>query len=214
MKPENAMSFPTVLRRVIDQSGKKYAIVRDVAMPLFYEIDGDASGFAMHLDGLFESCSDEEVKVLLEYFITLEDRSRLGWNLACQLSRLLAVKGMLVIDKIDPMIRRTDWSIFSAPHLLLGGVRHLHDNERVIGKLLNRVPEDFRDGLLCSCYYSDSCGVAEKVIEKFEEWGRDLAWFPNATGEHEWLALLIKKWLGGYSVESLMNVITLYFKFI
>jgi hypothetical protein len=214
MKLENATSFPSVLRRVIDRSGKKYAIVCDAAMPLFYEIDGDASGFAMRCDGIFESCSDEEAKVLLEYFITLEDRSRLGWNLACQLSRLLAVKGLLVADKIDHIIQETDWTTFSAPHLLLSGAIHLRDSERIISDLLDRVPEDFRDGLFCACYYSDSSAVAQKVASKFEEWGRDLAWSPTATGEHGWLELLIKKWMGRCSVESLMSVITLYFKFI
>ena len=78
MEIENEMSFPNVLRRIIDRSGKAYAIVRDAAMPLFYEIDGDASGFSMQLDGLFELCSDEEAKALLEYFITDRKSTRLN----------------------------------------------------------------------------------------------------------------------------------------
>ena len=77
-------------------------------------------------------------------------------------------------------------------------------------QLLDRVPEDCRDGLFLACHKLQSEKLDRKLIAKFMEWGAG-PWSPGATGELYALEQFIAKWLRLYSYMDLEGVVRLYF---
>lgn len=90
---------------------------------------------------LFEECSDVDAKLLLECFLTSTPPCE--WELDCQLARLAATRGQLVLADAMAVIDHEDWSGIN-PRLPL---------EAADGKFLVTIPriQAWNGGYLLPC---------------------------------------------------------------
>ena len=124
----------------------------------------------------------------------LDDKPYVGWNVHRELSKLLAKRGHLVRDRVEPIVRqlaalRPDEGGFTpwAEHqLCLSFLWRMEDGESLAVRLIDRVPEDFRDGLLLACYKVNTPAVYEAVKAAVRQWEADGCWCGDSTGER-WL---------------------------
>ena len=134
---------------------------------------------------LFEECLDVEAKLLLECF--LASTPPCEWELDCQLARLAATRGQLVLADAMAVIDREDWSGINPRQLLLAFLATFPDFKVRLPKMLENSLPDFRDGLFLACWHLNDSVVNRRLREKFEEWSADPSWSGTATGEDAWL---------------------------
>ncbi len=158
---------------------------------------------------IFDDCDDTRAKMFLEAF--LSHGLSVSWSVAEQLSKLLSSRGHLVSDTIDPLLATLDWRSCGTHQLFLSYLAVRHDGAALAERLLERVPEDCRDGLFLACHRLRSEPLDRKLMGKFVERGAEL-WSPSGTGELYALEQFIAKWLGLYSYRDLEGVIRLYFE--
>jgi len=140
---------------------------------------------------MFMDVADDEAMILLTAFASGVDYCT--YEVERHLSRLLAEKGRLVSEVLDPIIATTDWSAYMAPQMLLSYLAAKPDGEMWILKLLDVVPNDARDGLFTACWFSNSKIVHDKLISKFESWMVDPSW-GGGDVECAWLREFVGKW--------------------
>ena len=157
---------------------------------------------------IFDNCSDVQVKLFLESFLT--KNLSVGWSVSEQLSKLLSKRGHLVSEIIDPLLRTLDWKSCSTHLLFLSYLALRNDGDSMALKLLDDVPEDGRDGLFLACYRLHSKELDQKLMKKFLVWESD-GWSPSSTGELYALEKFIAKWIKIYPYQDLEGVIRLYF---
>lgn len=155
---------------------------------------------------IFDGCGDEDAKLLLESFI--ECRSLYQYDLALQLSRLLARKGALVRMRMGRIITKTDWKSFAANGLLLSYLASRKGGGALICRLLDEVPKGNRDGIFLACWHFAGKRVQTFLKGKFESWiGDDMdmveAW---------WLGAFLSKWTKecAFSYEQLQTLTQWY----
>ena len=150
------------------------------------ENDGLAAPF------IFDECSDDDAKLLLGSFIDF--RSLYQYDLALQLSRLLARRGALVRARMGRILAKTDWKSGGANGLLLSYLASRKGSDPLICRLLDTVCEDNRDGLFLACWHSSGKKVQKCLKRKFENWIEGDASWGSGTGEAWWLGAFLSKW--------------------
>jgi hypothetical protein len=159
---------------------------------------------------IFDDCTDAQAETFLAAF--LAHGFAVSWSVSEQLSKLLCVRGRLVSENIEPLLRTLDWRSCATHQLFLSYLAVRADGAALAAQLLEQVPEDARDGLFLACHRLKSEELDRKLIAKFAEWGAG-RWDPVATGELYALEQFIAKWLGLYPYRDLEGVIRLYFKY-
>ncbi len=172
------------------------------------EIDGGPGLFEEAC--VFDHTSDETAAEILKSFLSVP--LNVGWELRCELAKLLVKRGHLVTDLVEPIIQGDAWVNHPAGFLALASLATAPDGESRVLELLDTVPEDSRDGLFLACWWLDSRPVDRKLILKFTEWGNDPHWTPCATGEIGALWAFTKRWLGKYPYTDLEGVVRAYFE--
>ena len=157
---------------------------------------------------IFDDCDETQVKMFLIAF--LAHNLSVGWSVSVQLSKLLSSRGLLVGNIADPLMETLDWSSCGIHQLFLSYLAVHRKGAALAEQLLDRVPEDCRDGLFLACHKLQSEKLDRKLIAKFMEWGAG-PWSPGATGELYALEQFIAKWLRLYSYMDLEGVVRLYF---
>lgn len=159
---------------------------------------------------LFSDVSDEEATTLLRAFALKEDCCT--FEIDCHLARLMATKGGLVRDLMDPLIRSADWESYTTfPETSYLAV--MENGVEWILKVLDLAPYDGRDGIFTACWYCEDVRVQEKLMTKFEEWTNVPTW-GEGDGESQWMGRFISKWItkGVFSYERLENLISWHFR--
>jgi hypothetical protein len=175
------------------------------------QIDLDASYDLFTSKCIFDDCTDEQARMFLKAFV---DRSlSVGWSLSIQLSKLLAVRGRLVSDIMEPLLTTLKWNSCETRVLFLSYLAVRDNGAALAARLLDEVPDDGRDGLFLACYRLKSEELDRKLIGKFIEWDAE-GWDGSGTGELHALQQFIAKWIGLYPYHDLERVIRLYFKHI
>ena len=141
---------------------------------------------------LFDECSDDDAKLLLESFI--DYRALYQYDLAFQLARFLARRGALVRMRMGRVLAKADWSSHGSNGLLLAYLATKKDGGAQICRLLDVVGEDNRDGLFLACWHSAGKRVHRRLKRKFEEWIASDASWGDSTGEARWLGAFLAKW--------------------
>ena len=160
---------------------------------------------------LFSDVSDEEATTLLRAFAMEEDCCT--FEVQRHLARLMAIKGGLVRDLMDPVIVSTDWASYSSIPMALSYLAAMENGADWILRLLDVVPCDGRDGIFTACWYGEDARVQEKLLTKFEEWSDDPTW-GGGDGEDQWMKQFLSKWIskGVFPYARLENLITWHFK--
>ena len=135
--------------------------------------------------------NDAEAQLLLEEFIS--DRTYCTFEVLLHFARLMALKGTLVAEQMDDVVRSTDWGSYASPQLLLSYLAVKPDGADWIVRLLDVVPPDARDGLFIACWYCRNRRVHRKLLRKFEEWTQ-AGDFGGGDGEDLWLGRFLTKW--------------------
>jgi len=160
---------------------------------------------------IFDDCTDEQARIFLTAFL---DRSlSVGWSVSIQLSKLLAVRGRLVSNLMEPLLTTLKWNSHGDYVLFLSYLAVRDGGATLAVRLLDEVSEDARDGLFLACYRLKSEELDRKLIGKFIEWDAE-GWDGSGTGELHALQQFIAKWIGLYPYHDLERVIRLYFKHI
>lgn len=141
---------------------------------------------------LFDKCSDVEAKLLLECFLLSTPPCE--WELDCQLARLAATRGQLVLADAIAVIDQEDWTGINPRQLLLSFIVTFPDFKTRLSKLLANSLPDFRDGLFIACKFANDPEADLILRAQFEKWSRSKDWPVAGTGEAEWLSFFTKKW--------------------
>ena len=141
---------------------------------------------------IFDECSDGDAKLLLESFVDYP--ALYQYDLAVQLSRLLARRGALVRARMGRVLAKTDWSRYGSNGLLLSYLASRKGSDPLICRLLDMVGEDNRDGLFLACWYSSGKKVQKCLKRKFESWIVSGFSWGGGTGETWWLGAFLSKW--------------------
>ena len=159
---------------------------------------------------IFDECSDDDAKLLLESFIDFQ--SLYQYDLAVQLSRLLARRGALVRGRMGRVLAKTDWSSYGSNGLLLSYLASRKGSDPLICRLLDTVGEDNRDGLFLACWYSSGKKVQKCLKRKFESWIESDDSWGGSTGEVWWLGAFLSKWTKEqtFSYEELQSLTQWY----
>ena len=155
---------------------------------------------------IFDECSDDDAKLLLESFI--DYRALYQYDLAFQLSRLMARRGSLVRARMGRILAKTDWRSYGSNGLLLSYLASRKGSDALVCRLLDEVGEDSRDGLFLACWYLAGKRVQKRLKCKFEEWiAADASW-GDGTGEAWWLGAFLSKWTaeGTFPYEQLQSL--------
>ena len=160
---------------------------------------------------LFSDVSDEEATTLLRAFALDEDCCT--FEVQRHLARLMAIKGGLVRDLMDPIIVSTEWAAHSSIPMVLSYLATMENGADWILQLLDVVPYDGRDGLFTACWYCEDVRVQEKLLAKFEEWIQDDTW-GRGDGEDVWMKDFLCKWIAKdcFSYERLKDLVVWHFK--
>ena len=168
-------------------------------------------GMPLGKDWMFKSATDDESRQILLPFIS--NKLDIGFELACQIARLLSEKGFVVKEELADFVTRVDWSLYGSPELALAGLPHIKRGDAVTIRLLDVVPEDSRDGIFFACWKSKSRAVQEKLLGKFESWTTAPDW-GSGSGEHAWLKYFLGKWISEetFPYERLKNLVVWHFR--
>ncbi len=159
---------------------------------------------------LFSDVSDDEALTLLRAFVSKDNHCT--FEILRHFARLMAVKGSLVCDLMDPIISSTDWGSYASPTSLLAYLAVKSDGVDWILRLLDVVPNDGRAGLFTACWYCEDVHVQEKLVVKFEEWTKGPTW-GSGDGEDSWLECFLGKWITqeSFPYERLKNLVLWHF---
>lgn len=161
---------------------------------------------------MFSDVSDKEATALLTAF--MRNDNHLTYEILCHLSRLMAVKGLLVSSQMDDIVATTDWSSYASAASLLSYLAVKPDGVEWILRLLNVVPNDARDGLFTACWYCNDTRVQARLFEKFDEWIKeDKAW-GGGDRENVWLQHFLGKWISEeiFPYERLKELVVWHFR--
>lgn len=189
---------PALLRRclrAVNRAAARHGLGRAA-------VSDDGDGAVMLLDDLvcvgydapfiFDGCSDADARLLLESFVGYP--SLYHFDLAFQLSRLLARRGGLVGPRMERLLAEKDWSSWAENGLLLSYLASKAGSGPQICRLLDIVPVDNRDGLFLACWHSPDAAVQERLRQRFEAWTADDPSWGSGTGEAWWLGAFLSKW--------------------
>lgn len=152
-------------------------------------------------EGIYDPVDDATAEWLLADWLDGQ-AANVGWNVRRELSKLLAKRGRLVRDRVEPIVRQlaalgpedggfTPWAHHQ---LCLSFLPQMEDGESLAVRLIDRVPEDFRDGLLLACYRINSPAVYEAVKEAVRRWEAEGCWCGGSTGELWLLRRMVERW--------------------
>jgi hypothetical protein len=119
-----------------------------------------------------------------------------GWELACELSKLLSKDGDLVAMQAEAAARHAmeDSNWYSMRQLYFSYLARMPDGENLAIKMLDIVTDDFRDGLFLACYRIRTPRIFNKLERCFLEWiAADVTW-GQGTGEIYCLKKFIDLW--------------------
>ena len=186
---------------------------------VWFDIDGRCD--LSDAEPPFAGASDEEADALCRMWVALllrrgdaEPAIVVQYELSLHLERLLAERGKAAFPLLGAILDKTDWRTFSAPHEGLALLRWHPDASAICAQMLDRVPEDFRDGLFTACYFAETPALRSRLLEKFAEWTADPTWSGGATGEWEWLGAFLKKWMPAVPLPRLEPLLRAYFRFL
>ena len=197
------------LKRISEHEQYPFEIEYDESQDSIIEISDSPTFFEGKC--IFDHYSDEQASTILEAFVLNDIKP--GYLLSCEFSKLLATRGNLVASIVEPIIRNTDWSTMNNNFFLLSYLPFMNEGTNLIIKMLNVVPEDFRDGLFLACYNINNREVDLALINKFIIWSKDDSWAPLSTGEHDALGCFLKKWLKNHEIFELEETIRIFFRF-
>lgn len=162
---------------------------------------------------LFSDVSNKEAEILLTAFMS--KTQRFTYEIICHLSRLMAIKGMLVGHQMDDIVASTDWNSYDTPASLLSYLAVKPDGVFWIIRLLDIVPNDMRDGLFTACWYCRDMRVHVKLLTKFEAWIKDITW-GDGDREDAWLEWFLRKWIAEeiFSYDELKSLIVWHFQYV
>ena len=133
---------------------------------------------------LFGDCDDLQAKLFLECFLASSPNCE--WNLNCQLAKLAAVRGSLVMQDAIAVIDSEDWAGINPRQLLLSFIATFPDFTSRLPKLLKNSVSDFRDGIFIACREANNPAVDQMLLSQFEKWERSGNWPESGTGEDGW----------------------------
>ncbi len=193
-------------------SGKGYALEGVLPSEEYPHYDISGAPAVWVAESVFDGCSEAECREVLEAFISGE--LPCGTELGGELAKLLAKRGHCVAELVEPLIAGRDWSSFENDFFLLGYLACMSGGDVAVCRLVEVVPEDFRDGLFVAALAMDSERVDDCLANKFLEWNRDRLWTPTATGELGWLGAFLKKWLRVYGCHGprVQELVKVYFE--
>ena len=143
---------------------------------------------------LFDGCSMEETRRLLEAFCSASYYMFFSWQVCCELSKLLAKDGQLIERKVEDFIFSDQANHFRGTSLHLSYFATDLKWEAWCLKCLDLCDEDFRDGLFLACYHLNTPDIYSSLVKHFSEWiEKDPDW-GNGTGERLALKRFLKKW--------------------
>lgn len=148
---------------------------------------------------IYDSVDDSTARWLLNDW--LDGAPNVGWCINLELSKLLAKRGHLVRERVEPLIRGLSalsldeggFMPWSQHQLCLSFLPSMDDGERLAICLLERVPEDARDGLLHACYSLNTRPIYEAVKASVRRWEQDI-WCGGGTGEHWLIYRMVERW--------------------
>jgi len=148
---------------------------------------------------IYDAVEDSTARWLLELW--LDGVPNVGWNVHLELSKLLAKRGTLVRERAESIIRSLaalqpeegGFEPWARHRLCLSFLQGLPDGEALALRLLERVPEDFRDGLLRACYSLNTRPIYEAVKSGVRQWERDV-WCGDSTGERWLIRRMVERW--------------------
>ncbi len=131
----------------------------------------------------------------------LDGAPNVGWNVHRELSKLLAKRGNLVRDRVEPIIRglaalapdEGGFTPWAKHQLCLSFLPSFPDSEALALRLIERVPEDFRDGLLRACYSLNTRPIYEAVKTSVRRWEQEV-WCGGSTGERWLIHRMVQRW--------------------
>lgn len=144
---------------------------------------------------VFEGCTDSQAKFFLRSF--LAGSPLCEWELACQLAKLAATRGALVMQEAIAVVDGEDWSGINPRQLLLSFIATFPDFKARLPELLENSLSDFRDGLFIACREADNPEVDQILLSQFKKWERSGDWPESGTGESAWREFFIKRRMGG-----------------
>ena len=161
---------------------------------------------------MFSDVSDKEATALLTAFMRSDNH--FTYEILCHLSRLMAVKGLLVSSQMDDIVATTDWSSYASKTSLLSYLAVKPDGVEWILRLLDVVPNDARDGLFTACWYCNDAHVQTRLFEKFDEWIKSDPTWGGGDRENAWLKFFLGKWIseGIFPYERLKNLVVWHFR--
>ena len=149
-------------------------------------------------DCIYDPADDATGRQLLNDW--LDGAPNVCWNTHCELSKLLARRGHLVRERVEPIIRELTalapgeggFSPWREHQLSLSFLAKMADGEALAVHLLGGVPEDFRDGLLLACYTLNTRPIYEAVKASVRRWAAEL--WCGGTGEKWLIHRMVERW--------------------
>ncbi len=207
---ENIKEIIKLLRSIpeVKECGKLHIPTRDWPLICFEDL-GACDIKYPDLD-LFDKCSDDVAKKLLRYYIK---NSKLFYDeFENHLAHLLAKRGNLIRDEIEPIIRDINWISHAPPYKFLSFIVNLPDFHQLLDKLLSIINEDSRDGLFIACMDSDDPMTLEILYKHFMIWVNSGKWTGTGSGELGWLYQFLCKFVNHFPSEKLLPLMEHYFK--
>jgi hypothetical protein len=148
---------------------------------------------------IYDTVDDPTAQWLLNDW--LDGTMNVGWSVHRELSKLLGKRGNLVRDRVEPIIRdlaalapdEGGFTPWAKHQLCLSFLPSLPDAEALALRLLDRVPEDFRDGLLRACYSLNTPAIYEAMKASVRRWEQDI-WCGSSTGELWLVQRMLDRW--------------------
>ena len=137
---------------------------------------------------IFSDCSDSE---LIQLFNAVITHYPLDWDISCEVCKMLPRKGYLVKEKLEKIIFNPTFDY--CDQLLLAYLGGALQYEDYIIDFLDKIPEDFRDGIFLACYKLNTSTISCKLVKKFTQWITDPD-FGNGTGEEYYLDKFVELW--------------------
>ncbi len=182
------------------------ALHQEAGIPVWEEDDDGLIGNYIPCGKLFEtSLFDPLDEALRRRLLTAYVRGELycEWDIEIELMKLLALRGTLVSDMLEPRVQ--DRTLYSGHPNSLGLLSYLAvspDGEAYVIDLLDQILKDSRDGLFFACMFLNTDSVNQRLMEKFTEWADDDMYDINGTDELQWLGYFIHRWLERYCISD------------
>ena len=143
---------------------------------------------------LFDGCSTEEIRHLLEAFCSVSYYEIFSWQVCCELGKLLAKDGKLIERIAEGFIFSDQVNHFRETALHLSYFATDLKWEAWCLKCLDLCEEDFRDGLFLACYRLNTPDIYSSLVRHFSEWIEKNPNWGKGTGEQLALERFLQKW--------------------